>query len=321
MPQGKIVTIGTGSGLLEYPNAQATLKLDPGDTLMIAPGTYLGSVAGQPCRHPGGAHHRDQRSAHRLHLSRRAKRHLRQYLAFVHFEGFRIDKGSPWVFTGASHDLLLQEVRRHQGLLLPTPTTAERCSMAPRRAPSTISPGRTAAFGDSQGPFDGSAISSTDWSAGLEPQIGPARFRDLALHVHQHRLRHDLGWRRVSMDRCFNLKIHDCTFSNIGYSKFIVGHDAAIAGSGYFKVYNNTFSHHWANDVRMFPMKLNALGYDGKDAVSSYYNNISFEKRKYPIFEQNSISARTTSRNHPGTSRRRHRRSTSIRSTGHVAGP
>ena len=39
----------------------------------------------------------------------------------------------------------------------------------------------------------------------------------------------------------------------------------------------------------MFPMKLNALGYNGKNAVTRFYNNISWEKRKYPAFEQNRV--------------------------------
>ena len=36
-------------------------------------------------------------------------------------------------------------------------------------------------------------------------------------------------------------------------------------------------------------MKLNALGYNGPDAVNRYYNNISWEKRKYPAFEHNHV--------------------------------
>jgi len=41
--------------------------------------------------------------------------------------------------------------------------------------------------------------------------------------------------------------------------------------------------------VRMFPMKLNALGYNGPDAVCRFYNNISWEKRKYPMYEHNHV--------------------------------
>ena len=40
------VTIGSGSGYLNYPDAQATLKLQGGDTLWINPGTYSGLALG-----------------------------------------------------------------------------------------------------------------------------------------------------------------------------------------------------------------------------------------------------------------------------------
>ena len=93
----------------------------------------------------------------------------------------------------------------------------------------------------------------------------------------------------IGLDKCFNLRVHECAFSDIGMAESPIGHNVCIVGSGYFKVYNNTFTRHWANDVRAFPMKLNALGYDGPDAVGRYYNNISWEKRKYPAYEQNRV--------------------------------
>jgi hypothetical protein len=40
------VTIGTGSGYLNYPTAQTTLNLQPGDTLYVAAGTYSGISLG-----------------------------------------------------------------------------------------------------------------------------------------------------------------------------------------------------------------------------------------------------------------------------------
>ena len=40
------VTIGNGSGHLRYPDAQTTLKLQPGDTLCIRPGIYSGLSLG-----------------------------------------------------------------------------------------------------------------------------------------------------------------------------------------------------------------------------------------------------------------------------------
>ena len=48
------ISIGSGSGYLSYPKAQATLKLQPGDTLYISPGVYsglsLGNLSGTATR-------------------------------------------------------------------------------------------------------------------------------------------------------------------------------------------------------------------------------------------------------------------------------
>jgi hypothetical protein len=54
-------------------------------------------------------------------------------------------------------------------------------------------------------------------------------------------------------------------------------------------VYDNRFTRQWANDVRTWPMKLSALGYGGPDAVSRFYNNICWEKRKYAAYEHNHV--------------------------------
>ena len=100
----KIVTIGNGSGMLEYPNAQTTLKLDPGDTLAIAPGTYLGlslgnlaGTADAPITVTG--------DAKTLFTSPGGRSDIFANVAFVHFDNFRMEKADPWVITGASHDL------------------------------------------------------------------------------------------------------------------------------------------------------------------------------------------------------------------------
>src|SRR5512137_1687574 len=78
-------------------------------------------------------------------------------------------------------------------------------------------------------------------------------------------------------------------FSDIGLAESPIGHDVCICGAGYFKVFNNRFTRQWANDVRVWPMKLNALRYNGPDAVNRFYNNISWEKRKYPMYEHNQV--------------------------------
>jgi hypothetical protein len=86
------------------------------------------------------------------------------------------------------------------------------------------------------------------------------------------------------------LQVHECRFSDIGKAESPIGHNVCICGAGYFKVFNNRFTRQWANDVRVWPIKLNALGYNGPDAVNRFYNNISWEKRKYPMYEHNHVS-------------------------------
>jgi hypothetical protein len=138
------------------------------------------------------------------------------------------------------------------------------------------------------GKVNGAAISSSDWqpvsnlkSVLLDFEISRCTFRlfdntKLAFPV-------------IGLDKCFNLQVHECTFSDIGMAESPIGHDVCICGSGYFKVYNNKFTRQWANDVRVWPMKLNALGYNGPEAVNQFYNNISWEKRKYPMYEHNHV--------------------------------
>src|SRR5882757_8747002 len=51
--QGKRVSIGTGSGELNYPTAQATLNLQDGDTLVINAGVYQGITLSNITASPG----------------------------------------------------------------------------------------------------------------------------------------------------------------------------------------------------------------------------------------------------------------------------
>ena len=286
----RVVTIGSGSGLLAYPNARETLKLKPGDTLFIAAGTYtglaLGNLAGTAdapitvrCdpktlfTHPGGGDH------------------VFANLAFLRFEDFRIDQGNTWVITGASHDLLFKnfKVTRSRGWSF-RPYDRAKVFDGTKASAFYNFKWEDCAFGSDDAPMHGDAICSSDWepvstmkSVALDFEVARCSFKN-----------YDFGdgpGSVISLARGFNLRVHDCTFSNIGYSKMVIGHDVVIGGAGYFKVYNNTFSRQWANNVRMFPAKLRALGYDGPDAVAQYYNNISWDKRKYPDFEQNSVRA------------------------------
>jgi hypothetical protein len=274
------VTIGSGSGMLSYDTAQETLTLHPGDTLAIAPGTYTGialsNLHGTPTApitvmcapgtvfsspHEGG----DRRFAN---------------LSFVHFEDFTIDRGFTWLFTGASHDLLFKKfaITKGGGFIVYDPTKVFDGTKDSAFYNFTWEDCR----------FDGAGIRNSDWQS-------VSNMKSVLLDFDIHRCsfsNFDAGAGPaliLGFDKAFNLQVHECTFSDIGMAKFVVGHGAVIVGSGYFKIYNNTFTRQWANDVRMFPMKLNALGYNGADAITSFYNNISYEKRKYPMFEQNSI--------------------------------
>ncbi len=315
--RGRIVTIGNGSGMLEFPNAQTALKLEPGDTLVIAPGTYLGLSLGNLAG-TADAPITVTSDAKTLFTSPGGRSDNFANISFVHFDGFHMEKADPWVITGASHDLRFTRFVATKAFSF-RPYDATKVFNGSKESAFYNFTWEDCSFGDGDGPFDGSAITSTDWSpvsnlksVQLDFEVSHCSFRNFDYGVS--------AGVAVSMDRCFNLKVHDCTFSNLGYSKFIVGHDAAIAGSGYFKVYNNTFSHHWANDVRMFPMKPMRWATTARmrcPAITATSAMRSANTR----FSSRTASGRKTSRNPRGTSRRPHRRSISIRSTAPVAGP
>ncbi len=286
----QVVVIGGGSGMLDFPAAQEKLKLKAGDTLLISAGTYsglsLGNLAGT-----ADAPITVKCDPKTIFTSLGGGENAFSNIAFVRFEGFRIDNGAMWVITGASHDLVFKNF---------TITNARGWSFRPYDRNKVFDGTKESAFynfkwegcafGSDDGTMSGGAISNTDWepvsnmkSVLLDFEISHCTFK---------RFDHGKGPGTVlGMDRCFNLQVHDCAFSDIGVSKLIIGHNVVIGGSGYYKIYNNTFTRQWANCVRIFPVKLNALGYDGKDAVTRYYNNISWEKRKYPDFEQNAVRA------------------------------
>ena len=266
---GRVVTIGTGSGMIDYPQAQETLKLQPGDTLVIAAGTYaglaLGHLSGTAAApitvrcdpqtlftRPGGGDHAFANISH------------------LRFENFQIRQGGTWVITGASHDLLFKNF---------TVTQARGWSFRPYDRTKVFDGTKASAFynfkwedctfGGDGAPMHGDAISSSDWepvsnmkSVALDFEVSHCTFQN-----------YDFGGGAgsvISVARAFNLQVHDCGFSNIGFSKMVIGHDVVIGGAGYFKIYNNTFTRQWANCVRLFPAKLRALGYDGPDAVTRY---------------------------------------------------
>ena len=137
------------------------------------------------------------------------------------------------------------------------------------------------------GKTNGAAICNANYSLGnmislvLDFEICRCKFR--------HFDNSTLAFPVISLERCFNLDVHECEFSDVGMAKSPIGHNVCIAVAGYLHAHGNRFSRQWGNDVRVWPMKLNALGYNGPDSVNRFYNNISWEKRKYPMYEHNHV--------------------------------
>jgi len=281
------VTIGNGSGTLHYPDAQKALDLRPGDTVYIAAGTYngfsVGNLAGSAAApitvtcDPQAVFTTETPQANEF-----------PNIAYVRFENFRYEnyKSTVMHITGASHDLLFKNFHI---------TNATGYSFHIYDAAKVFNGTRESTFYNFKwenvnfdGKTNGAAISSSDYapvsnlkSVLLDFEITRCTFKNFDNAA--------LAFPVIGLDKCFNLRVHDCTFSDIGMAASPIGHNVCICGSGYFKVYNNKFTRQWANDVRNWPMKLNALGYGGADAVNRFYNNISWEKRKYPMYEHNAV--------------------------------
>ena len=287
-PAARRVTIGgAGSVYLRYPDAQATLKLRPGDTLYIAAGTYsgisLGNMSGSPAR-PITV----RCDPNALFTSTKSLSNDFPNIAHVRFEDFRFKtyKTACMKVTGRSHDLLFRNF---------TITDASGYCFYVYDSGKVFDGTKDSTFYNFKwenvvvdGKVNGSAITNSDYRS-------PSNLKSVLLDFEIYRctFKHfdnsKGAFSAIAFDKCFNLHVHECNFSDIGMAKSPIGHNVCIVGSGYFKVYRNRFTRHWANDVRVWPMKLNALGYNGPDAVNRYYNNISWEKRKYPAFEHNRV--------------------------------
>lgn len=284
---GKRVTIGNGSGYLRYPTAQESLGLKPGDTLVIAAGTYtglsLGNLSGTAAApitvtcDPGA-----------VFTTPAPQWNDFPNIAHVRFEKFRFEnyRATCMRITGNSHDLLFKDF---------TITNASGYSFHVYDKAKVFNGTRESAFYNFKwenvevaGKTDGAAITNADYSSPsnlisvlLDFEIVGCTFRDFD--------NTKAAFPAIGLDKCFNLQVRGCRFSDIGMAKSPIGHNVCIGVSGYFRASGNTFTRQWANDVRTWPMKLNALGYNGPDAVSRFYNNLSWEKRKYPMYEQNRI--------------------------------
>lgn len=275
---GKTVNIGNGSGNLSYPTAQTTLGLQPGDTVYIVAGTYsglsLGNIAGTAaapititC---------DPNAVFSTTTAGYSNNMIN--VTFVNFVNFRYESYASRVmqFSGSSHDLLFKNFH-----LASIGDWGFRIYDATKVFDGT----KASTFYNFKWDgchVDGSiggVITNNDYQAVsnltslfLDFEVVGCTFTNI-------------GGGTLEMTKCFNLKVHDCTFSYVTSPN----HIACVYLSGYASVYRNNFNHHWGDDVRAYAMKLNALGYNGSDAVVRYYDNLSWEKTKYAAFEQQVI--------------------------------
>lgn len=280
------VSIGNGSGYLNYPEAQATLKLQPGDTLYINPGTYsglsLGNLSGTAAQPITVRCDPDT-----VFTTTTPQGNTFPNVAHVRFVGFRFEtyKSTCLKITGRSHDLLFRDfaLRDVSGYSFYVYDPAKvfdgtkDSTFYNFKWENVLIDGKT----------DGAAICNLNYSlanmisVALDFEVSHCTFRRFDNTVQAFPV--------IGLERCFNLHVHDCTFTDIGLAESPIGHNVCICVAGYVHAYSNRFSRQWANDVRVWPMKLNSLGYNGPEAVNRFYNNISWEKRKYPMYEHNQV--------------------------------
>lgn len=94
----------------------------------------------------------------------------------------------------------------------------------------------------------------------------------------------------INCNNTWGIDIHHNTFQNMGGVVSPVGHGVLInydiAGSVF--VHHNIFGpNNFGNDVR--GKNAGLLGYTKYDSVCRFYNNISYDKRKYPILENQRV--------------------------------
>ena len=238
----KTVTVGSGSGFLSYPNAQATLNLAAGDTLYINAGTYsglsIGNLAGTQaapitvqCRPERGLHHDDATSPTSS-----------SNLAFVTFRGLPLREllhALPAVHRRQPRRAV-QELPHdeHRAITASASTTRRWSSTARRRARSTTSSGRT---WSSTAPRAARPSSTQNYSiSDMTSMLLDFEIVDCTFSHFDYTTQSLVD---LAFDKCFNLKVHDCTFSDIGMPARRLrqphGHDR---GSGYGQVYNNDFA-------------------------------------------------------------------------------
>ncbi len=280
------IAIGNGSGHLNYPDAQKTLGLQPGDTLYINPGTYsglsLGNLSGS-----AASSITVLCDAKALFTTATPQPNELPNIAHLRFENFRYEtyNSTCMRITGASHDLLFKDfiIKDASGYSFHIYDAAKDFDGTKASTFYNFKWENMLVDGKTNGP----AICNANYSlANMKSVL-------LDFEVYRCTFKHfdntAQAFAVMSFERCFNLEVHECDFSDIGMAQSPIGHDVCIGIAGYAKVHGNKFTRQWANDVRVWPMKLNALGYDGKDAINRFYNNISWEKRKYPMYEHNHV--------------------------------
>jgi hypothetical protein len=280
------VHIGNGSGYLRYLDAQATLKLRPGDTLYIDPGTYSGLSLGNLS---GTSASPITVSCDPKAVFTTAVPQANEFANITHarFENFRFEtyNSTCMKISGKSHDLLFRNfnIKDASGysFYVYDPSKvfdgSKESTFYNFKWENVVVDGKT----------NGAAICNSNYS--LSNMISVL----LDFEIHRCTFRHfdntKLAFPVIGLERCFNLEVHGCTFSDIGMAESPIGHNVCIAVAGYLHAHGNRFTRQWANDARVWPMKLNALGYNGADAVNRFYNNITWEKRKYPMYEHNHV--------------------------------
>ena len=278
----KVVTVGSGSGYLNYPTAQTTLGLQPGDTVYIAAGTYSGlsisNIAGT-----ADAPITIKCDPNAVFSTATAVGNSMANLTFVRFEDFRYESYAARCMniSGRCHDLLFKNfhitnigdwVFRIYDSTLVFDGTKDSTYHNFKFENVVVDGGI------------GGVIINSDWAS-------VANLKSMALDFEiVHCSFSNLGGTVIGLSKAFNLKVHDCLFSNMGGPGGSTGHNSMIDLTGYATIYNNRFTQGWGDDVRAFPIKLNALGYGGSDAVIRFYNNISWEKKKYPMYEHNGVA-------------------------------
>jgi len=102
--------------------------------------------------------------------------------------------------------------------------------------------------------------------------------------------------------RAFNTEVKNCTFRNLGMIwPQSTGHPSIIGNDfGMMKVHNNFFGpNNFANDYRGKGSDAVISGHPEYEGRSQFYNNISINKRKYPVAENQGVDGGNLSANAP----------------------